>query len=144
MAGGADPFFGSETVSVCERFVLFLFCELFFLSCQLANIKTHQRAQIEQAATRRNSPHSSCVGQKMSILDLKDHFSRDPVQVQSLQLKRRGDISINGRRPWPRALQDSRSSTKGKEASHRAFAKNVNQKQCCPRVLVVVRKQTTS
>jgi hypothetical protein len=68
MAGEADPFLGSKTVSVCEKLVVFLFCELFSLSCQLANIKAHQRAQIEQAATRKDSPHSSCVGQKCQYL----------------------------------------------------------------------------
>ena len=84
---------------------------LFCLSCQLADIKAHR--SVHKLKKRQPERWSSqpLHGSKMSILGLKDHFSRDPVQVQSLDGGCRDGISNDGKRHWPTALQDTSSET---------------------------------
>ena len=92
---------------VCVRVCGGLFC----LSCQLADIKAHR--SVHKLKKRQPERWSSqpLHGSKMSILGLKDHFSRDPVQVQSLDGECRDCISNDGKRHWPTALQDTSSET---------------------------------
>ena len=92
---------------VCVRVCGGLFC----LSCQLADIKAHR--SVHKLKKRQPERWSSqpLHGSKMSILGLKDHFSRDPVQVQSLDGECRDGISNDGKRHWPTALQDTSSET---------------------------------
>ena len=92
---------------VCLRVCGGLFC----LSCQLADIKAHR--SVHKLKKRQPERWSSqpLHGSKMSILGLKDHFSRDPVQVQSLDGGCRDGISNDGKRHWPTALQDTSSET---------------------------------
>ena len=81
----------------------------------------------------------------MSVLGLKDHFSSDPVQVQSLVVDDRCGTLINGKRHRPTRLQESSSEAHQEHLLSmlyiRGFQVIATQHKLA---LVVARKQTTS
>ena len=81
------------------------------MSCQLANIKAHRSVHKLKKRQPERLSSQPLHGSKMSILGLKDHFSRDPVQVQSLDEDGEGGIPIDGKQHWPTAVQDTSSET---------------------------------
>ena len=104
-----EPALCAENRKTNEFFCVRVCGGLFCLSCQLADIKAHR--SVHKLKKRQPERWSSqpLHGSKMSILGLKDHFSRDPVQVQSRGGNGRGGIPINGKQHWPTALQDTSS-----------------------------------
>jgi len=116
-------------------------------SAWVANLRPSKHTEACTLKKRQPESWSSqpLRGSKMSILGLKDHFSRDPVQVQSLDVDDRRGTLINGKRHWPTRLQESSS-----EAHHEHllsmlyvgdFRITATQHKL---VLVVALKQTTS
>ena len=122
-----------------------MFGGLFCFRCQLATIKENRSVPTLKKRQPESWSSQPLRGSKMSILGLKDHFSRDPVQVQSFDVDDRRGTLISGKRHWPTRLQESSS-----EAHHEhllsmlyvgGFRIIATQHKL---VLVVALKQTTS